>query len=373
MCIMKRLNCEKIKVMFFVFMSVVVFGDGISKADFVFGTPTNLGPSVNTSAFDDSPAMPADGLSIFFSSTRLGGIPVYDLFVVTRETLEDEWSAPVNLGSPVNTGGVEVVPSVSADGLTLVFGSNRPGGSGGIADIWMTTRDTSDAPWAVPVNLGPLVNSSSHEWTQGISADALELYFGSTRSGGVGGADLWMTSRATTQNAWDPAVNLGPTINSPYDDLEPVISADGLCLAFWSIRPGGYGSRDIWITTRASRNDPWHTPWNPGPPLNSPAMDETGSFSANGSTFYFSSDRPGGYGALDLYQVSIKPVVDFNGDGKVDVADVGIMIEHWYMDDPLCDIGPMPWGDGIVDAQDLIVLAEHMANNSEDVNDVNPL
>ncbi|OHB79108.1 MAG: hypothetical protein A2Z25_12590 [Planctomycetes bacterium RBG_16_55_9] len=335
-----------------------------ANADFVFGTPTNLGPTVNTSWQDDSPTMPADGLSMFFSSTRLGGIPLYDLFVITRETLEDEWSAPVNLGPPVNTEGVDVNPSISADGLTLVFGSNRPGGSGGISDIWMTTRETKDAPWADPENLGPLVNSPYDEWTQGISADALELYFGSNRPGGAGGDDLWVTTRATTQSAWGPPVNLGPTDNSPYADLEPVISPDGLCLMFWSVRPGGYGSRDIWITTRASRNDTWRTPINPGPPLNSPKQDQPHYLSPDGSVLYFSSNQPGGYGVLDIWQAPIRPVCDFNSDGQVDLVDVFIMLEHWCTDyplgDPLYDIGSMPWGDGLVEARDLIVLAEHM-------------
>ena len=67
-------------------------------------------------------------------------------------------------------------------------------------------------------------------------------------------------------------------------------------------------------------------------------------------------------------EAPILPIVDFNADGVVDIADVGIMIEHWYTDDPLCDIGPFPWGDGFVDAQDLMVLAEHMANTPADVN-----
>jgi len=70
--------------------------------------------------------------------------------------------------------------------------------------------------------------------------------------------------------------------------------------------------------------------------------------------------RPGGVGSEDLWQVSISPVVDFNGDGIVDSADMCIMVDHWGTDEPLCDIGPTPFGDGIVDVQDLIVLAEHL-------------
>jgi hypothetical protein len=80
--------------------------------------------------------------------------------------------------------------------------------------------------------------------------------------------------------------------------------------------------------------------------------------------------RPGGLGGSDLWLAPILPIVDFNADGKVDIADVAIMIEHWHTDYALCDIGPMPWGDGFVDAQDLIVLAEYMANNPADANGV---
>jgi hypothetical protein len=297
---------------------------------------------------------------MFIATSRLEGGLKYHISMMTRETLEDDWGAPVDLGSPVNVSGVmNFTPAVSADGLTLVLCSDRSGGSG-LTDIYMTTRATKDSPWAVPVNLGPLINSSNYEVGLCLSTDTLELYFGSMRSGGSGNMDLWVTRRATAESAWDPPVNLGPMVNSPYEDYMPSLSPDGLCLMFCSARPGGYGSRDIWITTRASKNDPWRTPVNLGPSLNTPAQDWPGCFAPDGSTFYFATDRAGGYGKSDLYQVSVKPVVDFNGDGVVDIADVGIMLEHWLTDYPLCDIGPMPWGDGIVDVQDLIVLAEHL-------------
>jgi hypothetical protein len=78
------------------------------------------------------------------------------------------------------------------------------------------------------------------------------------------------------------------------------------------------------------------------------------------------SDRPGGYGLWDLWQLAIEPVVDLNGDGIVDAADMCIMVDHWGEYYPLCDIGPTPLGDGIVDVQDLTVLAEHLF---EDMND----
>ena len=165
-------------------------------ADFVFGTPENLGSTVNSSAHDGTPAMPADGLSLFFDSDRSGGQGNTDVWMITRETIDDKWGKPVNLGPPVNTSSWEGVPSISADGLTLYISSDRAGGSGQ-QDIWISTRETIDDPWSAPVNLGPTVNSASYEWSQSISADGLELYFSSGRPGGSGDLDLWVTTRST--------------------------------------------------------------------------------------------------------------------------------------------------------------------------------
>jgi hypothetical protein len=219
--------------------------------------------------------------------------------------------------------------------------------------------------WGTPVNLGPTVNSSNWDNSPSISADGLSLFFDSKRPGGSGGTDLWVTTRPTTDDSWGTPVNLGPTVNGPASDGLPGISADGLALFFSSyedepLRPGGLGGSDIWVTTRATVSDPWGTPVNLGPPINTSADDLSQSFSADGLTLYFGSRRPGGYGNYDIWQAPIEPVVDFNGDGIVDSADMCIMVDHWGEYYPLCDIGPTPLGDGVVDVQDLIVLAEHL-------------
>jgi len=142
-------------------------------------------------------------------------------------------------------------------------------------------------------------------------------------------------------------------VNSPSWDSGPDISSDGLKLFFDSTRPGGYGSTDIWVTSRATTDDPWGVPVNIGPIVNTSNDDHTACISADGSILYFYSNNY-------LRQAPIEPVVDFNGDGIVDALDICIMADHWHTDYQLCDIGPMPWGDGIVDVQDLIVLVEHL-------------
>jgi Tol biopolymer transport system component len=331
----------------------------VANADYTFGTPVNLGPVVNSSSVDAVPSPSADGLSLYFNSDRSGGYGDQDLWVTTRTAVSDPWDPPVNLGPTVNTSSDEGTASISADGLELYFISERSGGFGS-NDLWMTTRATKDAPWGEPVNLGPTVNSSSIEFGCTISSDGLDLYFGSDRPGGYGD-DIWVTRRETTSDDWGSPVNLGPTVNSWSIDATPSISADGLLLFFQSDRAGGYGGvLDIWVTRRATKDDPWEEPTNLGPIVNSSSWEGNPGISADGSTFYFVTNRSGGSGNLDIWQATVEPIVDLNEDGIVDCLDMCIIVDNWGTDEPLCDIGPMPWGDGVVDVNDLIVLAEHL-------------
>jgi Tol biopolymer transport system component len=183
---------KKTKITFIVVglvTAIVLGGSGRANADFTFGEPTNLGPTVNTSAHDLTPRMPADGLSLYFASMRGGGSGGYDLWVTTRPTKDDLWDTPVNLGPAVNSSADDYSLSISADGLALYFVSRRGGGSGGY-DLWVTTRPTKDDPWGIPVNLGQTVNSSANDYSLGISAHGRMLHFTSNRGGGSGGYDV---------------------------------------------------------------------------------------------------------------------------------------------------------------------------------------
>ena len=143
---------------------------------FIFGTPTNLGPTVNSSSTDGRPSISANGLSLFFNSNRLGGYGYLDIYVATRATTDANRGTPVNLGPTVNSSASDSSPSISADGLSLYFASRRPGGYGQ-ADLYVTTRLTTEHPWRTPVNIGPPVNSSYYEGFPSISSDDLSLYF----------------------------------------------------------------------------------------------------------------------------------------------------------------------------------------------------
>ncbi len=354
--------------MYLMIMLTFLIGMGRhANADFTFGTPINLGPTVNSISNDQAPSISTDSLSLYFSDhpgapMPPGGYGQSDIWITTRQTKDDPWGAPDNLGPVVNSSAQDEHPSISADGLSLYFGSTRAGGSGS-HDIWVTTRETKDGPWGNPVNLGSTVNSTYSEWCPNISADGLSLYFCdylSPRPGGYGEWDIYVTTRSSVSDPWSIPVNLGPNVNSSGIDASPNISADGLTLFLNSNRSGGLGNSDLWMTWRKTRDADWEPSINLGPTVNESGFEASPNLSADGTTLYFGSQRPVGSGFVDLWQMSIEPIVDLNSDEIVDSADMCIMVDYWGTDEPLCDIGPMPWGDGIVDVQDLVVLAEHL-------------
>jgi len=274
-------------------------------AGFVFGEPVNLGPTVNSEARDWAPSLSADGLELYFHSDRLGGYGSNNIWVTKRETADSEWwSTPKNLGPTVNSLGAGM-PNISADGLELYFGSPRPGGSGS-ADLWMTTRKTKEHDWETPVNLGSTINSSSADSYPCISSNGLELYFTSNRDDWK----TWVTKRTTKDGLWGTPKSLGATIHKGGAVMDASLSADGLTLLFCSWRSGGHGNADIWVSRRATKDAPWSKPQNLGQPVNSRGEEREPTLSPDGSTLYFSSDRRGGLGNFDLWQVPVRPVAD---------------------------------------------------------------
>jgi hypothetical protein len=300
------------------FLAVKVKGKSATESENsnpIFINPVNLGPIVNSSVEDSGPCISADGLSLYFQSRRPGGLGGNDIWVTTRKATKVSWTIPINLGPPFNTTSSDQNPQLSVDGLELYFTSDRPGGSGNL-DIFVATRKTKDETWGQAVNLGPKVNSATAEIDPSISANGLTLYFSDAiwqqpRPGGVGGPDIWMTTRKSKDAPWDPAVNLGPTINTPGTDVAPSISIDGLTLYFASNRGRSkYNQPDLWMTTRKSTDAPWGLPINLGPMVNNPSAGEWGpNISRDGSTLYFvsiDSVSGSGHGKADLWQTSSK-------------------------------------------------------------------
>jgi len=353
---------------------LVGFDTPPAQADFAFGEPTNLksvSPSIDV-AGGNIECFSYDGLEVYtcICSNRPGEDADWDLCVQKRVSTDAPWGPRQNLGSVVNSPEEDSAASISADGLVLYFSSNRADGYG-YFDIYMTTRASKNDPWGPPANLGPTVNSSAADNASRISPDGLELYFASWRPGGYGDGDIYVTKRATVNDAWGKPVNLGPAVNSRYGETQVSVSSDGLLLFFadnWmtSPRPGAYTSQDIWMTRRTSLSAPWEPAFNLGSKVNRTVWNYGARIAPDGRTFCYNTAPTLDPSTWDVWQVPIIPIVDFTGDGKVDGKDLLVMIVQLGGNDSLCDIGPYAWGDGVVDAKDLTVLAEYMGKGFED-------
>jgi hypothetical protein len=250
------------------------------------------------------PAISKDGLSLYFGSDRPGGFGGVDMWVSQRANVEAPWDPPINLGGVVNTADNEGVPALSRDEHRLFFNSNRSGGFGQ-NDIWASyrahTRD--DFGWQLPANLGAGVNSPFLDQGAGYfendDANVPLLFFNSDRPGGIGSTDIYV-SQLLPDGSFG-AASLVAELSSPAGDNRPSVRFDGLEVFLFSNRPGSLGGVDLWVATRGRVVDPWSTPVNLGPVVNSTANDQTAYIATDRRTLYFASNRAGGFGLQDLY------------------------------------------------------------------------
>jgi len=159
--------------------------------------------------------------------------------------------------------------------------------------------------WTAPTNLGPVVNSTFDDFGPALSKDGLSLYFTSNRPG-FGGTDIWVSQRPRRDDAWGPPFNL-EVINTDATEAVPALSRDGHWLFFNSNRPGGLGDQDIWVSWREHVHDDlgWQPPFNLGANVNSASFDAGGSLlesdEGGAPLLFFTSNRPGGPGGFDVY------------------------------------------------------------------------
>jgi WD40 repeat protein len=277
--------------------------------------PVNLGPVVNSPFNDNHPAISKDGLSLYITSGRPGGVnginlPQFEeIWVSQRASADADWGPPVNLGPAINTIGSNTgSPTFTPDGHRMYFHSNRPAPCG-LADLYVARRrdKRDDFGWESGENLGCVVNGPFNDngptYLEDQTTGITTLYFTSTRPGGPGDFDIYATTRMGDDDEFGPAV-LVPELSAVGRDTRTAIRRDGLEIVLSSDgagRVGGIGSQDIWVSTRATTLDPWSTPVNLGPTVNSAAFDGAPALSFDGATLYFFSERPGGVGKRDLY------------------------------------------------------------------------
>src|SRR5262245_56286579 len=211
-----------------------------------------------------------------------------------------DWSAPINLGSVINSDAAEQAPAISPDGLALYYLSTRAGGIGA-NDIWVSRRATRHAAWEAPKNLGAPINTTANETHPAFSPDGLQLYFTSDRPGGIGLNDIWVSTRTNVDDdfSWQAPVNLGPVINSALEDAAPyVVTLHGQHTLFYSRGPT-LTNQDLYISVQNA--GVWGTPTILTELSMTDATEAHATVRADGRESFFYSGRTGGAGGNDIW------------------------------------------------------------------------
>jgi hypothetical protein len=217
-----------------------------------WGAPVNAGATLNTATADYAASLSPDGHWLFFNSDRPGGFGRNDVYRSYRADVHDDfaWQAPANLGANINgtadDGGARYFEN--AGHPQLLFNSVRDGRR---PDLFVSNLQ-ADGSWGPASRIAEL-NSDESEVLPAIRADGLEIYFNSDRNGGGVLNDLWVATRPSLDSPWSAPVILPTPVNSPVNDRHPYLSADGRTLFFSSSRTGGLGGDDLYMTTRAAK------------------------------------------------------------------------------------------------------------------------
>ena len=277
-----------------------------------WSAPTNIGPPINSEFNDNVPVLTNNEKTLYFTSDRVrGGYGGEDIWVSQRQNKKAPWGEPVNLGPRINTSFTDRMRSISADGRIILFQSDRPNGGQGGTDIWaiVRKRTNDEFGWSDPVNLGPVINTPYNEVAAKYQFDERHrngnLFFSSARPGGFGGPDIYESE--ITENGFASPVNVFE-LNTGGIETCFWVREDGLEIIFSSNRPnltGDMSKLDLWFSTRSSVYENWSPPENLGQPVNTDGyLDVNPMLTSADRTLYFSSTRPnpsGPAGNMDIY------------------------------------------------------------------------
>ena len=221
-------------------------------------TPMNLGPPVNTSTNDFGPNLSIDGHLLFFASARPGGFGGADIYVSHRDDPNDDfaWGTPVNVGPPINTANAEQAPFYlqnAEDGSGNLY-FNRGLQVIQAADIYYASV-TRDGEAQGDVVFVAELSSPVNDFAVTIRKDGRETFFTSPRPGTIGGNDIWTSTRRSIHDPWETPRNAGAPLNTVFNDGTPHLTFDGRALFFASNRPAGLGGNDMWMSTRTQGGD----------------------------------------------------------------------------------------------------------------------
>jgi outer membrane protein OmpA-like peptidoglycan-associated protein/Tfp pilus assembly protein PilF len=274
--------------------------------------PINMGPEINTDADEYLPVATADENTLIFTRKIKGNEDFYKSVKVNGK-----WQTATYLSDQINTPEYnEGAQSISQDGKYLFFtGCNRPDGRGR-CDIYIAQRKADG--WGKPFDLDPPINTAGWESQPSISADGRTLYFVSNRKGGYGGYDIWKST--LTSKGWGEPENLGPNINTSFNEQSPFIHPDDSTLYFCSDGWPGLGGKDLFVS-RLGKDGKWQKPENLGYPINSNGDENGLTLTANGTCAFFSSNNLNGYGGYDIYTfelpANLRPHIVTYVKGKV--------------------------------------------------------
>lgn len=257
----------------------------------------NLGPAVNTKADEYFPFVSND-YELLFYTKRKGEQKDEDLYYSTIR--QDAWLPGQSIGS-FNTGKNEGMSTFIRNGRKMYFTACNRDQVQGTCDIWEAIVEGKKIKETNSVEGYP--NSEKWDSQASISCDGNTLYFASNRAGGFGGTDIWV-SRLQSDGTWSNPGNMGASINTEGDEEAPFITSDGKVLYFSSTGHIGMGEQDI-LFSRMNYNGKWSPAKNLGPPVNSSARELGFFLSADGNIGYFASDREGGYGGMDIYKFQL--------------------------------------------------------------------
>ncbi len=270
-------------------------------------TISNFNNGINTPYAEYVPLLTPDDSKLYFTSRRKGSTgelldPYYEYFedVYVSDRKDNTWGAPVNLGPPINTETHDACVTLSKDGQQMyIYRTDK-----GLATGHIYVSQNNDGKWSEPKLLEANINSpEGSESSISISPDQNTIYFSSTRPGGFGGKDIYRVTKMP-DSTWSLPMNLGSIINTPYDEDAPFIHPDGITLYFSSQGHKNMGGYDIFKSTK-TENGQWSSPENLGYPVNSVMDDIYFIATFDGRQVYFSSNRDDGKGNMDIYRGEI--------------------------------------------------------------------